>query len=158
MEGPSSKYCLNNKEQDASNAVWDFSTETYNPLPEVCGHGYANNVLLQPYDTPEENFYEGVKALINWKQTHGNTVTSDSDLDCFPSPSACPHQSFDDRIQLLHTDTTKNTNELAHLVTYYKVQHTVLDEQRLTDVTTMQEQFERAEAESAELKTQYLRV
>ena len=47
---------------------------------------------------------------------------------------------------------------MAHLVTLYRVQHRVLDEQRLTDVTKLQEQFERAEAESAEFKTQYLKV
>ena len=46
MEGPSSKSCLNNKEQDASNLEWDFSTETYSPLPEVWGHGYTDNVIL----------------------------------------------------------------------------------------------------------------
>ena len=101
MEGHNSKNCFNNKEQDASNSVWDFSTETYSPLPEVWCHGYTYNVLFQPYDTPQEIFYEGVKAFINGKKTHGNKVTSDPDLNCFPSQSVCPHQSFDDRIQLI---------------------------------------------------------
>ena len=105
MEGPSSKNCLNNKKQGARNLVWDFSMETYSPLPEVWGHGYTDNVLLQPYDTPQENFYDGVKALIDGKQTYGNTLTSDPDLNCFPSSSTCPDQSFDDSIQLIHRDS-----------------------------------------------------